>query len=98
MKRLGPAPGRRSDAYATGTALATLREVGGVPAESATFRKGLQYLLATQLPDGTWKVTSRSKPFQPYFESGFPHGKEQWISMAASGWAVVALSHALPEK
>ncbi len=94
----GQLPDAASDAYATGTALAALREVGGVPAESATFRKGLQYLLATQLPDGTWKVTSRSKPFQPYFESGFPHGKDQWISMAASGWAVVALAHALPGK
>ena len=38
--------------------------------------------------DGSWHVVSRSKPFQPYFESGFPHGKDQFISMAASAWAV----------
>ena len=39
---------------------------------------------------------SRSKPFQPYFESGFPHGKDQFVSMAASGWATVALALACP--
>jgi hypothetical protein len=36
-------------------------------------------------------VTSRSTPVQPYFESGFPHGKDQFISIAASNWATMAL-------
>jgi hypothetical protein len=37
-------------------------------------------------------VTSRSKPFQQYFETGFPHGKDQFISSHASSWAVVSLA------
>src|SRR5262249_13807004 len=45
----------------------------------------------------TWYVRSRSKPFQTYFESGFPHGKDQFISLAASSWATTALALALPE-
>ena len=55
----------------------------------------MEYLLKTQLPDGTWKVKSRSKPFQPYYESGFPHEKDQFISISASGWATAALINAM---
>jgi hypothetical protein len=29
---------------------------------------------------------------QPYFESGFPHGDDQWISQAATAWATVGLT------
>ena len=32
-----------------------------------------------------------SLPFRPYFESGFPHGHDQWISAAATNWAAMAL-------
>jgi hypothetical protein len=28
---------------------------------------------------------------QPYFESGFPHGRSQFISCAATCWATMAL-------
>jgi hypothetical protein len=84
-----------SDAYATGSALVALHEVGGLKAESAAYRAGVDYLLKTQLPDGSWKVKSRSIPFQPYYESGFPHGKNQFISISASGWATAALVHAM---
>jgi len=45
----------------------------------------------TQEPDGSWLVRSRSVPFQPYYESGFPHAKNQFISITASGWATTAL-------
>jgi hypothetical protein len=58
----------------------------------------VDFLLKTQREDGSWLVRSRSKPFQTYFESGFPHGKDQFISMAATGWATAALSLALPAK
>ena len=81
-----------SDPYATGSALVALHEVGGLKADSAAYRAGVAYLLKTQLPDGTWKVKSRSKPFQPYYESGFPHEKDQFISISASGWATAALA------
>ena len=51
----------------------------------------MRFLLASQRADGSWHVRSRSRPFQIYFESGFPHGKDQFISVAASGWAAAAL-------
>jgi hypothetical protein len=85
-----------ADAYATGSALVALRQVAGLPASDAVYRRGLSYLLATQQTDGSWHVRSRSKPFQTYFESGFPHGKDQFISLAASSWATTALLLALP--
>ena len=80
-----------SDAYATGSALVALHEAGGLKADAPAYRAGLSYLLKTQRADGTWYVKSRSKPFQPYYESGFPHEKDQFISIAASGWATTAL-------
>jgi hypothetical protein len=80
-----------SDAYATGSALVALHEAGGLEASDAAYQRGLQYLLKTQRDDGSWYVHSRSKPFQPYYESGFPHGKDQFISCAASGWATWAM-------
>jgi len=80
-----------SDAYATGSALVALHEPGELASGDAAFQKGLAYLLKTQLDDGSWRVVSRSKPFQPYYESGFPHGKDQFISCAASAWATWAM-------
>jgi hypothetical protein len=85
-----------SDAYATGSALFALHHAGGLKADSPAYRAGVAYLLKTQLSDGTWKVKSRSKPFQPYYESGFPHEKDQFISSAATGWATAALAAGLP--
>ena len=86
-----PARATESDAYATGTALVALHEAGGLATADPAYQKGLAYLLKTQQDDGSWHVVSRSKPFQPYYESGFPHGKDQFISCAASGWATWAM-------
>jgi squalene cyclase len=80
-----------SDAYATGAALVALHQAGNLKTNSPAYRAGVAYLLKTQRSDGTWFVKSRSKPFQPYYESGFPHEKNQFISIAASGWATTAL-------
>jgi hypothetical protein len=85
-----------SDAYATGSVLVALHLAGGVPTDRPAYRRGLAYLVRTQTHDGSWRVTSRSRPFQTYFESGFPHGPNQFISAAASGWAVAALALACP--
>jgi squalene cyclase len=85
-----------SDAYATGSALVALHQAGGLATDDPAYRRGLSYLLTTQKTDGTWFVASRSKPFQPYFESGFPYGKDQFIAVAASGWAAAAMALALP--
>jgi Squalene-hopene cyclase C-terminal domain len=83
--------GHEPDPYATGTALVALRLAGELPADAPAVRNGLAFLLRTQRQDGSWYVPTRSKAFQPYFESGFPYGKDQFISMAASAWAVAAL-------
>ena len=93
VKPLGPAT--QSDAYATGSALFALHQAGGVSTSDPPYQRGLRYLLKTQRPDGTWHVATRSKPIQKYFETGFPHGKDQFISSAATGWAATALALAI---
>jgi hypothetical protein len=85
-----------SDSYATGSALVALHEAGGVATEAPAYRRGVAFLVGSQKEDGTWFVASRSNPFQLYFESGFPYGKDQFIAVAATGWATAALALALP--
>jgi hypothetical protein len=94
----GQLPTLESDAYATGQALAALRIAGQIQTSDAEWQQGANFLLRTQLQDGSWLVRSRSNPFQPYKESGFPHGKNQWISAAGTSWAVMALSLGEPAK
>jgi hypothetical protein len=79
------------DAYATGQALYALREVG-VSAGDGALQRGALFLLRTQQVDGSWHVKSRAMKVQPYFESGFPHGHDQWISHAGTAWAALALT------
>ena len=85
-----------SDAYATGSALVSLQLSGEMPVTDPAYRRGLAYLLRTQLDDGSWLVQSHSFRVQPYYESGFPHGRNQFISCAATGWAATALALACP--
>lgn len=80
-----------SDAYATGQALYALH-TAGVSTHSPVYRKGISYLLQTQASDGTWHVKTRAIWLQPYFESGFPYGTDQFISAAGTAWASIALS------
>jgi ankyrin repeat protein len=84
----GQTPNLPTDAYATGEALYTLHEVAG-----QVNKAGTRYLLETQAADGSWHVVSRATKIQPYFESGFPYGGDQWISSAATAWATTALSY-----
>jgi len=86
-------PTMQSDAYATGQTLVALREAGMRPSDPA-YRRGVQFLLSTQIADGSWFVRTRSHPTQIYFESGFPHGPSQYISAAATNWATLALVRA----
>jgi ankyrin repeat protein len=81
-----------SDAYATGQALYALSAAGKLPATDPAYQRGVKYLLRSQAPDGSWHVKSRSIWVQPYFESGFPYGHDQWISAAGTSWAVMALA------
>ncbi len=80
-----------SDAYATGQTLALLVATGLAPSDPAA-RRGAALLRKTQLPDGSWKVETRSKPVQVYFDNGDPHGKDLFISTPATCWAVAALA------
>jgi ankyrin repeat protein len=80
-----------SDAYATGQVLVALGQSGAVPPSDPAYRHGVQLLLKTQLADGSWFVPSRSLAVQDYFETGFPHGRSQFISCAATSWATMAL-------
>ena len=85
----------KSDAYATGQTLFVLQALGVDPSEPA-YQRGLHFLLDTQRPDGAWLVVSRSRPIQPYypFDDEDALGKNQFISVPATSWAVAALAAA----
>ena len=83
-----------SDAYATGQSLYALIKSGALAPADAAYKKGINYLLATQQDNGSWRVASRAPKFQAYFNSGFPHAGDQWISAWATGWAAMALVQA----
>ena len=89
------------DAYATGLSLYALHEalyaLHGVPVKDEAYRRGVAFLLKTQYPDGSWLVKTRSYPVQPYFESGYPFGHNQWISAAGASWASLAIAFTLPD-
>jgi|SRR5579872_5777609 len=82
-----------SSVYATGKSLYAL-QIAGLPATDAAYRRAVKYLLSTQQEDGSWYVKTRALALQPYFDGGFPHGYDQWISAAGTSWAVLALSQA----
>jgi ankyrin repeat protein len=89
-------PKLESDAYATGQALYALSRAVQHPTTSRDWQQGLRFLLGTQYDDGSWHVVSRAYPFQPTMDSGFPHGRDSWISAAGTSWAVLAMTEALP--
>lgn len=79
-----------TDVYATSLAVWALHEGAGLG--DSAWQQGAAYLRRTQGPDGSWHVRSRGFGFQPYRETGFPHGHDQWLSSAATGFAVLALA------
>ena len=87
---------RQSDAYSSAQTLFMLCQTGTARDSLAALR-ARDYLLKTQLADGSWLVESHVKPkAQPYFENGDPHGEHQFISTAATAWATAALAQLLP--
>jgi len=82
-----------SDAYGTGQTLVALREAG-MSVRDPVYQRGIRYLLNQQMSDGSWRVKTRSIPTQVPFDSGFPHGVDQWISAAATNWSTIALAEA----
>jgi hypothetical protein len=88
-----------SDAYATGEALYALYISGQLKPEDEKYQQGIRYLLRAQDDEGAWEVLTRSSPIQPFFTSGFPpYDENQFISAAASNWAIMALLNALPDE
>jgi hypothetical protein len=88
-----------SDAYATGEALYALYISGQLKPEDEKYQQSIRYLLKTQDDEGAWEVLTRSSPIQPFFTSGFPpYDENQFISAAASNWAIMALLNALPDE
>ena len=99
-----PADGMESDAYATGSTLYVLLETADASSsaneseskESAgALSRAAEWLVQNQLADGSWHVVTRATPVQLYFDNGDPHGKDQFISLAATGWATAALAKQL---
>ena len=84
-----------SDSYATGQSLYALFETGNLKTDDTAFQKAVSFLLKTQYEDGSWKVKSRSIPFVPFVQNGFPHDKDQFISAAGTNWATIALTLAV---
>jgi len=84
-----------SSAYESARSLYAL-QIAGLPASDAAYRRAIQFLLKTQLEDGSWHVKTRALAIQPYFDAGFPHGFDQWISAAATSWATYALAQSAP--
>jgi hypothetical protein len=90
----GQTPSMDPDAFATGEALYALHEAG-VSVKSLAYHRGSEFLLRTQREDGTWFVRSRAFGFQAYFDAGFPYGRHQFISAAATSYAAIALAYSL---
>jgi ankyrin repeat protein/mono/diheme cytochrome c family protein len=85
-------PSLASDAYATGQALVALAESGAISTADPAYKRGVQFLLNSQYADGSWFVRTRAVALQPHFETGFPYGRDQFISAAGSNWATMALA------
>lgn len=87
---------RASDAFSTGQTLFVLSQTG-MPTDGPALGRARDYLLRTQLADGSWRVESHVKfKAQPFFDNGDPHGEHQFISTAATAWATAALAGVLP--
>ena len=89
-------PTMESTAYATGKSLVAL-QIAGLPVNDPAYQRGVKWLLSNQQQDGSWYVRTRALAFQPWFDAGFPHGHDQWISSAGTNWADMALALSLPE-
>jgi hypothetical protein len=84
-------PELKSDAFATGESLYAL-SLAGFTAERAEIQRGIDFLVATQKPDGSWPMISRSTP------DGSPGSAKLLtpITCAASSWATLGLVTLVP--
>jgi hypothetical protein len=86
-------PEMKSDAFATGQTLYVL-SLAGYTAERTEIKRGIDFLVATQSPDGSWPMISRSTP------DGSPGSAKLLtpITCAASSWATLGLARLMPRK
>jgi hypothetical protein len=89
-------PTLEADAYATGQAMVALYRAGVLKPSDAAYQRAAGFLVRTQMSDGSWLVRTRSYPVQKLKESGFPNGRNQWISASGTSWAIMAMSLCLP--
>ena len=82
-----------SDAFATGQTLYVL-SLAGHTAERPEIKRAINFLVATQKPDGSWPMTSRSTP------DGRPGSAKVLapITCAASSWATLGLARLTPKR
>ncbi len=85
-------PESRSDAFATGQTLYAL-SLAGYTADQPEIKRAIDFLVATQTPDGSWPMISRSTP------DGSPGGAKLLtpITCAASSWATLGLARLAPK-
>jgi Squalene-hopene cyclase C-terminal domain/Prenyltransferase and squalene oxidase repeat len=86
-------PELKSDAFATGQTLYVL-SLAGLTAERPEIKRGIDFLVATQKPDGSWPMISRSTP------DGSPGSSKLLtpITCAASSWATLGLARLAPKE
>src|SRR5205823_12175839 len=80
-------PELKSDAFATGQTLYVLSLVG-FTAQRPEIKRGMDFLVATQKPDGSWPMISRSTPDGSFGSSILLTP----ITCAASSWAALGLA------
>ena len=86
-------PKLKSDAFATGQTLYAL-SLAGCTALRPEIQRGIDFLVATQMPDGSWPMISRSTP------DGSPGSAKLLtpITCAASSWATLGLARLVPKR
>jgi len=86
-------PDWKSDAFATGQTLYVL-SLAGYSAERPPMKRGIAFLVATQKPDGSWPMISRSTP------DGRPGSAKLLtpINCAAASWATLGLTRLVPKR
>jgi Squalene-hopene cyclase C-terminal domain len=85
-------PELKSDAFATGQTLYVL-SLAGFSAERPEIKRAIDFLIATQKPDGSWPMTSRATP------DGRPGSAKLLtpITCGATSWATLGLSRLVPK-
>jgi hypothetical protein len=85
-------PEPKSDAFATGQTLYAL-SLAGFTASRPELERGIDFLVSTQKPDGSWPMISRSTP------DGSPGSSRLMtpINCAASSWATLGLARLVPK-